>query len=300
MAASVADPRVTAQRIEGLLGELSGTGDPRLADAAEELVRLLMQLYGSGLSRVMELAALPGDGAGLVSRIIDDELLSSLLVLHDLHPIPLAERVTRAIDKVRPYLGSHGGGVQVEAIEDGVVRLRMEGSCSGCPSSAITLNYALERAILEAAPEIARVEAVEEDGGVATRGANGSLVQIDGLSSAPVPVQGPVDWTTIQISAGAVEGRLASVHAGGQQLILFGHDGTMYAYRDRCGRCGQSLASADVAGVVVTCPTCATTFDMQRAGRATEGGQLHLQPLPLIVQGGDVQVALPQAVASHA
>lgn len=56
---------------------------------------------------------------------------------------------------MRPYLGSHAGGVELLGVDPaGVVRLRLEGNCHGCPSSHVTATMAIERAILEGAPEI--------------------------------------------------------------------------------------------------------------------------------------------------
>lgn len=290
MQATTVDPRVTSERLEALLADFGSSADPRLADAAEELVRLLMQLYGAGLRRIMEITALPDTGVPFSDRLAEDELIASLLVLHDLHPIDLATRVNRAIDKVRPYLGSHGGGVQVDAIDGDVVRLRMEGSCSGCPSSAITLNHALQRAILEAAPEIARVEAVEDqhDEG---HGAGPSLVQIDGLSAlAPPP-----EWTELGISPVVVNGELTAINASGQSLLVAGLGGSLYAYRNACAKCGAALGAGHLDGEILACPSCAARFDLHLAGRSADGAGLHLDPLPLIVDAGQVQVALPVA-----
>jgi Fe-S cluster biogenesis protein NfuA len=67
--------------------------------------------------------------------------------------------VQGALEEVRPYLRQHGGGVELLGIEDGVVRLRLEGSCNGCPSSAVTLKLAVEEAIQRAAPDVERIEA---------------------------------------------------------------------------------------------------------------------------------------------
>ena len=70
-----------------------------------------------------------------------------------------------ALDQVRPYMKSHGGGVELLGIEDGVAHLRLEGSCNGCGASVSTLELAVEKALEEAAPDLAgmRVEgAVQE------------------------------------------------------------------------------------------------------------------------------------------
>ena len=72
--------------------------------------------------------------------------------------MPVRERVVGALDEVRPYLASHGGGVELLDVADGVVHLRLEGSCNGCPSSAATLRSAVEEAIARAAPDVDRIE----------------------------------------------------------------------------------------------------------------------------------------------
>jgi Fe-S cluster biogenesis protein NfuA len=148
------DLRVVGERIEELLGRIRSAGDPATAETAEEVVRLVVELYGAGLERTVELA-----GPEVTERLLGDDLVASLLVLHGLHPKDTETRVVEALDEVRPYLGSHAGGVELVGIDpDGVVQLRLEGSCDGCPSSTQTVKLAIERAIEAAAPEVTRVE----------------------------------------------------------------------------------------------------------------------------------------------
>jgi Fe-S cluster biogenesis protein NfuA len=148
------DAREVGERIERLLDELRAGRD---RETAEELVRLLVGMYGEGLRRVVALLA--GHDPALVHRLAEDDLLESLLLLHDLHPVDVDTRVQRALDRVRPYLGSHAGGVTYLGVDaGGVARLRLEGSCHGCPSSALTATTAIEAAVREAAPELAGVE----------------------------------------------------------------------------------------------------------------------------------------------
>ena len=112
-------------------------------------MQALLDMYGEGLSRIVAACDVP----------VEDELVAHLLLLHGLHPVPVRERVLGALDEVRPYLAAHGGGVELLGVDDGVVRLRLEGACNGCPSSALTLQSAVEEAILRAAPDIERIEA---------------------------------------------------------------------------------------------------------------------------------------------
>ena len=146
-----------------MLGDIASLGDPQLRAKAEEaLVSLLMEMYGSGLACLMleivdEVAAAPRTRYFWPACGADKQV-SGILLLHGLHPVELETRVERALDSVRPYLGSHGGDVKLVGIERGVVRLRLEGSCNGCSGSTVTMKLAVEEAIEEAAPDIAGIE----------------------------------------------------------------------------------------------------------------------------------------------
>ena len=166
---SLADDRTTGDAIERKLEELQARLDPRAFDQAVEMLQLVSELYGNGLARVMELAEL--HSPELVDRITADELLASLLVAHGLHPDDIHVRISRALDGVRPFLAGHGGDVELLDIDEhvGAVRLRLIGSCDGCPSSAITLRTTVERAILESAPEVVIIDVEQpSDQSVAT------------------------------------------------------------------------------------------------------------------------------------
>ena len=150
--------RERVARVDSLLEELETLPDPLARQTATEVVEALLDLYGEGLARLVGYVAERDDGA-LAEALAGDELVAHLLLLHGLHPMPLAARVQQALDGVRPYLDSHGGDVELLGVDEGVVRLRLEGSCSGCPSSAVTLKHAIEDAIHKAAPDIERIEA---------------------------------------------------------------------------------------------------------------------------------------------
>jgi Fe-S cluster biogenesis protein NfuA len=137
-----AQVRELVGRVEGLLEQIDRDA------VATEAVQALVELYGEALTRFL---------AG--ADPTEDELLSHLLLVHDLHPVDVETRVRRALDDVRPYLGSHGGDVELLAVEGGVARVRLGGTCNGCPSSTVTLRNAIEEAITRAAPELERIEA---------------------------------------------------------------------------------------------------------------------------------------------
>lgn len=73
----------------------------------------------------------------------------------------MREKVEAVLAKVKPYLQRDGGDVElVEVTEDGVVKVRLQGACKGCPMSQITLKNAIEKTILKELPEIRSVESV--------------------------------------------------------------------------------------------------------------------------------------------
>ena len=159
-----AEVREQIERVEQLLGAIEGDA------AAAEAVGAVVELYGEALRRVVEFEPPP--------ELMNDELLSHLLLVHDLHPEPVEARVARALDEVRPYLGSHGGGVELLGVAAGVAHVRLEGTGNGCPSSTATLRHAIEEAVGRAAPELAGVEA---EGVVEPAPAGPQLVQIGTL-----------------------------------------------------------------------------------------------------------------------
>lgn len=153
------DLRTVGDRIEVLLGELRASLDQRVWERVEEVLGLVTDLYGGGLERMLVLA---GDDSE--QRMLDDNLVASLLILHGLHPQSLEARVHAALESVRPYMESHGGDVEVLGIDadEGVLHLRMMGSCDGCPSSSVTLQLAVRQALDESAPEIVHIDVIDD------------------------------------------------------------------------------------------------------------------------------------------
>jgi Fe-S cluster biogenesis protein NfuA/nitrite reductase/ring-hydroxylating ferredoxin subunit len=270
-------------RIERLLDEIDSLGDPVASARATDAVQALLELYGEGLGRI--LARLPHEEA---RALAEDELVAHLFVLHGLHPIPLEERVRQALEDVRPYLGSHGGGVELLGVEDGVARLRLEGSCDGCPSSTVTLKLAIEEAILKAAPEIERVEAdgVNEPPGP-------KLLQLESKLGSPAG-----EWTRVGPVSQIASERPLVKEVAGEPVLFVRLDETPYAYGPLCPACGTGLVDARLEGRVLACPGCGTRFDVRLAGRALDGSGLQLRPVPLLAdEAGGIKVALGAGAA---
>jgi len=159
MATQSQAPDELVERVQDLLGSLDEIADPVAQSRVQELVGAVLELYGAGLERILGVIADAGEGARHIrNELLDDGIVASLLLIHGLYPVPLEERIAEAVESVRPFLASHGGGVGILSVEDGVARLRLQGSCNGCPASASTLEHALKEAIDEAAPDLLALE----------------------------------------------------------------------------------------------------------------------------------------------
>jgi Fe-S cluster biogenesis protein NfuA len=279
------------ERVEELLAALRASA-PASAAAAEELAGLLVGLYGDGLSQIVTTLRDNGDaGQALLDQLITDPLVESLLLLHGLHPLDVDARIQRALDRVRPYLGSHAGGVRYLGVSDGIARLRLEGSCHGCPSSTVTVRLAIEGAVQDAAPEVTEVLV---EGMTAPPGP--TLLQIGPRPGDDRPAEGGGTWVRLP-DIGPPSSRPVIASAGGMAVLVCAVRGTLYAYRDACPACGSSLGEGRLDREVLTC-LCGARYDVRQAGVALDGRAAHLDPLPLLSDSEGVRVAVPAAVPS--
>lgn len=235
--------RRRVERIAALVAELEDLPDPAVRGRVDEVLRAVLELHGAGLQRLLDLVGRDGErGESLLAVLADDPEVAPLLHLHGLHPVPVHERVEQALEDVRPYLRSHGGDVELLGVtEDGRVRLRLEGSCHGCPSSASTMRLAVERAILDAAPEIEEIE-VE---GMVEAAPRGGAASPPAAGVQPLPLAAP---GAAAIPAATSSGR--SVAAGPATGPATGEDRSAR----RRGELPPLLASAAMAATLPVGP----------------------------------------------
>ncbi len=296
------DLRAVGDRIDALL-DASSSGGAVARERSEELVRLVADLYGAGIERILDIL----HGAGhldeqILALLANDDLVASLLIVHGLHPYGVEERVEQALERVRPYLGSHGGDVELlEITEQGTVRLRLLGSCDGCPSSSVTLKLAVEGAIEAAAPEISTIE-VETHADAPTA----PLIPVDSLMSHVREPDVTGSWQDVPELAALAPGAVIQVLVDELPTVGCRLGDDLYAFRSECARCGSSLARATLArrlggdrnDAVLVCPGCQAHFDVRRAGACLDEPARHLDPLPLLSHDGAVSVAVPTPVPS--
>jgi Fe-S cluster biogenesis protein NfuA/nitrite reductase/ring-hydroxylating ferredoxin subunit len=299
------EPAAVGARIASLLESCAVAG-PVAAQRAEELVRLVVDLYGAGLERLLDVLADAGRLDDVAARALaDDELVASLLLVHGLHPYDVETRIRQALDDVRPYLGSHGGDVALLGVTpEGLVRLQFSGTCGSCPSSGATLELAIEGAVSSAAPETTGIELVSPEP------PSGGFVPLTALRIRPSDERAAT-WVDAPEAAGLPDGVVRGLGVRGAAVVVMRAGADLFAFRDRCAACEGGLAGASLGRALGTrelllrCPGCGAHFDVRRAGARADGPESrdpdhvepdHLEPVPLLVREDSVALALPVPV----
>ncbi len=282
-----------AARIETLIQEIAKFPDPHARATAEELVQALLDMYGEGLNRLLELTAgTEASGLALIDTFADDELLSSLFLLHGLHPIDIETRVIQALDEVRPYLKSHGGNVDLVKVENGIAHLRLEGSCHGCPGSSMTLKLAIEEAIYKAAPDLSELQVEGVTDPPPRPGIPVTFVPTKRSKDSTHSTQQDSGWRVVEGLQSLSDGTFKIVTIQKEPLLFCQIADTYYAYHNRCSNCDAPLDGGRLEETIFSCPSCGRQYDVRHAGRSLDAPNLFLEPVPLLVENGKVKVAL--------
>jgi len=275
------------QRIHELVEKIGTLHDPAARRMLQECLESVLSFYGHGIERILAVIEKAGpEGEKVRNALIHDVGVRGLLLIHGLHPVSLESRLVEALDKVRPYMESHGGNVELISLENDYAKLRLQGHCKTCPSSAVTLELAVRAAIEEACPDLAGFE-VEGFDNVADQGA-------DGFQHVP---SAPREWTRIETSQQIPNGSFISVRTETAPLLICRVDDQLYAYRDNCPACNMPLHLGEIKGGLIIC-SLGHRFDVKRAGCSPDTATLHLDPLPLLTEeDGSVKVAIANVVS---
>jgi len=263
-----------------------GTGLERMEEIEDEKTReevfALLEgidvLHRQALGRLLELVGGTGDQK-IIGRLSQDPVVRTLLEMYDLPEADERTRVERALEPVHEYFRSHGGKLDLLGVEDGRVRVRLSGSCEGCPGTETTLKRVVEEALREGFPGFKELVAEEPPP------AQENLVQLGRR-----PLRRP-RWA----EAGRLEdlepGQLQPWRLEGVPLLVTLLDGEVYAYRDGCPPgSALTLQLGSVEGTTLICPWHGCRYDLRTGRREDGGGKLPV--LPVAVRDGEVKIAL--------
>jgi Fe-S cluster biogenesis protein NfuA/nitrite reductase/ring-hydroxylating ferredoxin subunit len=249
--------------LDALVETLEREGDER----ALLLLQLVDAIHRPGLRRIAA-----GD--------TDDPVAQALLQMYDIAPPDDEVLVEEALDDVRPYVNSHGGEIELLGVSDGIVKLRMSGSCAGCAASALTLKRGVEEALRAHYPGFREVVAEEAQGA-----AGPQLLQIENLRR-------PI-FTDAGEAGDLPPGEIQATELEGIALLLANHQGEVYALRDGCPVDGNSLGGARLtAEGVIVCPWHNCAYDVRSGARVDGEEGAGLTVVPVALRNGTVQVAV--------
>ncbi len=133
-----------------LTEQLLSNADPSIVSTTEELLDWLDVFHREGVGRLLEMVR-QWRGELFLEQVALDPVVGELLATYDLgvgvDSTAILRVVQSALDEVRPYVHSHGGELEVISVEDGVVRLRMLGSCDGCSAADATVANRIDSAL---------------------------------------------------------------------------------------------------------------------------------------------------------
>ena len=264
------------------LERMEGIEDERTREEVFALLEGIDVLHRQALGRLLDLVTDLG-GSGLAERVSQDPVVRTLLEMYDLPEADERTQVERALEGVYPYFESHGGKLEVLGVEEGRVRVRLSGSCEGCPGTATTLERVVEEALREGFPGFRELVAEEPP---PTTPATGRPIQL-----GRKPQRRP-RWVSVGYLEDLEPGEIRALRPEGTALLLVRLDGEVYAYRNGCPP-GSALALhlGRLEGSTLVCPWHGCRYDV-RTGKREDGGEGELAALPVAVGAGEIRVAV--------
>jgi Fe-S cluster biogenesis protein NfuA len=158
------------EKIGGLVQQIESIADPSLRASTRELVQLLMEVHGAVLDRALEITAAAGEpGLKIIDALGRDPVVSSVLIIHGLHPDSLETRAQRAIEELQPKFQREGNAIELLQVNaGGEVQVRVTPSKGACASTGNALRTQVEEALYAAAPDMTSLSLEGLDGKAAT------------------------------------------------------------------------------------------------------------------------------------
>ena len=295
-------------QLSSLVGELEQYPDTEAREKALDLVQIIVKLHGEALRRILATFESLPMKSDIYARMLGDEVIRAILIVHDLLPEELETRVAKAIEGLRPFLISQGCDVKLLGVDDGRARLRLMRSGKGAPPVA-ALKLEIEKVLDVAAPDLLGIdiEGIAEQIEATAKAAAmlgaiiapprsetttpAKLVQIKRPRPDTTNVTGT--WVSVVRALGFEDGRFKVISYAEINLLVCKLDGEFYVYRNACvAEPGRALDDALFDAPLLTCTCHGYRYNLRRRGACVEKPELRLGSLPLKVEDDIVKVAL--------
>ncbi|MGY4113521.1 NifU family protein [Aeribacillus pallidus] len=275
------DFQALAGRVDRVLDSIKGLPeDARMK--AMELKKAIEAFHEHALRKLVRTFRETEAGKELLLKAAEDPSIYAMFLMHGIIKQDLFTRTAAALEEVRPYMRSHGGGVELVKVEGNTVYVRLQGACSGCSLSAMTLKNGIEEAIKARVPEIEHVVMVEEE-----------------VTSGYMPFHAMNDTGNLEQN-GWVQGPSASELEEGSpvrfsheelDVLLVRLEGKVMVFRNQCPHMGMSLDGGLVDNSIITCPWHGFRFDLS-TGECMTAPHVQLEPFPVRVEDEKIWIRL--------
>lgn len=273
------DFHALAERVDQVLASVQGLPeDARMK--AMDLKKAIESFHEHALRKLIRTFRETDAGKELLLKAVEDPAVYAMLLMHGIIKQDLLTRVAAVLEEVRPYLRSHGGDVELVKVEGETVYVRLQGACSGCSLSAVTLKNGVEEAIKARIPEIEQV-----------------LMAEDEVVSGYLPLH-VIDETGNLEQSGWLQGPSISELEEGLPFrfsreecdsLLVWIDGKVMAFRNQCPHMGMPLDGGLVDGSAITCPWHGFRFDLA-TGECFTAPHVQLEPFPVRVEDRQIWI----------
>ena len=280
--------RAAADLTDQLIQEFEEHPDQEVREKVFQLLNAVDRLHRPGVVALMQFLESKRLW-GIIEQARSDPAIRTLLELYDLIPQTDEQQVQKALDLVRPYMQSHGGEIDVLGVTDGVVRVRLKGSCHGCSGSAVTLKRGVEEALKEGFLGFKGLEVEEPP--PATDGP--SFISLEEVVEAPGK---PIFLDAIRLEEVPL-GSMKGVMLEDVNVLICNLDGEIYALQNACQGRGLPLDMGELRDDTIVCFWHGCRYDT-RTGKAIPGGddrhtaEVNLELFPVAVTEGVIQVAV--------
>lgn len=270
-----------AERVDRVLDSIKGLPeDARMK--AMELKKAIEAFHEHALRKLVRTFRETEEGKELLLKAVEDPSIYAMFLLHGIIKQDLFTRVASALEEVRPYMRSHGGGVELVEVEGKTAYVRLQGACSGCSLSAVTLKNGVEEAIKARVPEIEHVVMVEEE-----------------VASGYLPFHAMDDtgnleqngWVRGPSVSELEEVRPVRFSHEDHDILLVRMDGKVMAFRNQCPHMGMPLDGGMTDGAIITCPWHGFRFDLS-TGECMTAPHVQLEPFPVRVEDQKIWIRL--------
>jgi nitrite reductase/ring-hydroxylating ferredoxin subunit/Fe-S cluster biogenesis protein NfuA len=269
-------------------------------EIVEALKSAIEDLHKEALKRLIR--TLRDDPSALerLRGALADPIIFGVLTYHGLLKEPLANRIQKAFDEVRPFMHEHGGDVELVAMRlPDTIEIRLTGSCHGCPASSQTLTEGVERAVRKHCPEIVHILQVSRGAPESAKADRESKAGSAGVAklhfvspfASPSARESDDDWIDAASLVEIPEGGVTERRIKERSVLLSRFGQRVSCFDNRCAHLGMSLEMGEVRDGVITCAYHGFRYLLE-TGECLTAPEVQLRVHAVRVLGERVQVRL--------